>query len=301
MTGLVADQGVGAVTGDTGWHVADDMLRRYINGALGPPWLWSVETHLDACDGCRRRLAAEVDPGTVAAGWSRLDAAIDVPERGWMERALVRLGVPEATARLVAVTPGLRTSWLAAVALTLTLTTLACYLAQKATTPVLFLAVAPALPVAGVALSFGPRFDPTYEMAAVAPLHTFRLLLLRTMAVLGVTSVLSGCASLALPGFGLVVLGWLLPAVALTLLTLALIPRVGPTAAPALVGVGWVTALIATVHAGKGSSVIFTGAGQLGAAGAVLIAGLALLLVRPAFETSRHFTVTPAEGFRRPT
>lgn len=36
-------------------------------------------------------------------------------------------------------------------------------------TPILFLALAPLLPLAGVALSYGPAIDPTYEMAVVSP------------------------------------------------------------------------------------------------------------------------------------
>ncbi len=284
------------MTHDAEWHVDEEELRRYGAGALGPPGLWSVEAHLGACALCRQRLAVAADPRTVTAGWSRLDEALDVPSCGPVERALVRIGVPEATARLLAVTPGLRVSWLAAVALTLTLTTLVSYLAQDAAMPLVFLGVAPALPVIGVALSFGPRLDPAFELVSVTPLHTVRLLLLRTLAVLGATSALSGCASLALPGFGLVVLGWLLPGVALTLLTLALTAHVGPVIAAVLSGAGWIVTLVATVHPGTGASVIFTPTGQLWVTCAALVAGLALTATRSALATSRHLNLTRSAG-----
>ncbi|MCK9875469.1 zf-HC2 domain-containing protein [Frankia sp. Ag45/Mut15] len=286
---------------DNSWHVSDEELRRYGDTTLASPWLWSLEAHLAACADCRRRLAAAADQDRVAAGWSRLDAALDRPHRGPVERMMVRVRVPETTARLIAVTPGLRAPWLLAVTLTLTLTTLASHLAQAAAAPLVFLGVAPALPMVGVALSFGPRLDPSYELVAVTPLHTFRLLLLRTLAVLATTSVLSGCASLALPGFGLVVLGWLLPGVALTLLTLALIPRLGPLLAPTLTGTGWVAALLATVHPNTGSSVIFSPIGQLWATVAVLFAALVLTASRSAFATSRRLNLArPAGPWRNP-
>ena len=48
-----------------------------------------------------------------------------------------------------------------------------------------FLALAPLLPLAGVAAAFGAALDPTYEIGLAAPLSAVRLLLLRTVAVVG--------------------------------------------------------------------------------------------------------------------
>jgi hypothetical protein len=272
----------------TGWHLPDEELRRYADRESSPPWLWSADAHLATCAGCRQRLADAVDPGLVAAGWARLDAELDAPKPGPLEAVLVRLGIAEHTARLLVVTPALRLSWLVAVALTLAFAAGAGHVARAMTVPILFLAVAPLLPLVGVAVSFGPRVDPTYELALVAPSHTFRLLLLRSAAVLTTTTGLSAVASLALPGYGLVVLGWLLPALALTLLSLALTPRFGPVTAAVAVGLGWVVLVASTVRFDTGRSALFTPAGQIMLAIGAAVAAAAVVKVRPGFETGRH-------------
>ncbi|TDC84244.1 zf-HC2 domain-containing protein [Micromonospora sp. KC606] len=259
-------------------------MRRYGERVLVPPVLWSIEAHLAACAQCRERLAV-VDPQVVRAGWARLDAELDAPVPGPVERLLVRVGVAEHTARLLAATPVLRLSWLAAVVSTLALVALLANLAH----PVVFLATAPLLPVGGVALSFGPRVDPTYEITVVAPMHTFRLLLLRCVAVLSATTALSAAASLALPDYGLVALGWFLPALALTLLSLALTPRLGPVLAAASVGLGWIALVTSTLGVGSGGSAVFVPAGQLALALAGALAALVLARIRRAFETPRRF------------
>jgi len=283
----------------TGWHVPDEDLRRYADRGAGPPWLWSIEAHLAACGQCRYRLADVADPALVRAGWARLDAELDAPRPGPVESMLVRLGVHEHTARLLAATPVLRWSWLAAVTVTLVLAATAAHLAQGMAAPLPFLAVAPLLPLVGVAVSFGPGVDPTYELAVVAPLHTFRLLLLRCAAVLGTTTVLSAAVIPALPGSGPVVLAWLLPALVLTLLSLALTPRFGPVAAAVGVGVGWVVLLASTVRFDTGESLLFGTGGQAVLAVAAVGAAVFLVKVRPGFETGRHLHRAPRTRTRR--
>ncbi len=99
-------------------------------------------------------------------------------------------------------------------------------------------------------------------MAVVAPLHGFRLLMIRTVAVLVACLGLNGLATLALPEYGLRALGWLLPALALTTTGLALIPRLGPVLAPSLVGGGWALSLLAAYEIHGGTLAPFTPAGQ---------------------------------------
>ncbi|MFC6080495.1 zf-HC2 domain-containing protein [Sphaerisporangium aureirubrum] len=281
------------------WHVSDDDLRAYADGAARPPWLWSTEAHLGTCPRCRRRLARRADPAAVRAGWARLDAELDAPRPGPVEALLVRLGVAAHTARLLACTPGLRSSWLAAVGLTLAVTTGAAHLARSMTVPIPLLAIAPLLPLIGVAISFGPRVDPSHELAVVAPLHTFRLLLLRCAAVLSTTTALTGVASVAVPAYGAVVLGWLAPSLALTLLSLALMPRLGPVTAPLAVGFGWLALLGATVHGTTGESVLFTAPGQAGLAAGAAVAAMALWKVRTAFDTTHHLGRVAGPSTRR--
>ncbi|MEU3794834.1 zf-HC2 domain-containing protein [Streptomyces fructofermentans] len=275
-------------TSGAAWHVAADDLRAYARGELAPPLLWSADTHLVTCARCRAVLAEAGDPVALDEGWERLDAELDAPRPGFMESALTRFGVPDHTARLLAATPVLRLSWLVAVVAVL-LTTVAATLSVRGSgTPTLFLALAPLLPVAGVALSYGPVLDPTFEMAVVSPMHGFRLLMVRTLAVLGAVLGLNGLASLALPGYGLLAAAWLLPALALTALALALTPRLGPVLAPALVAGAWVGLLLAAVRQASGETPApFTAPGQGVAAAVSVLATLLLHGVRDRFDVGR--------------
>jgi hypothetical protein len=276
--------GPDADTGATDWHLPDDDIRRYAALELVPPALWSADAHLAACADCRERLSTAAPRELAGDGWVSLDAELDAPVPGSVERLLVRAGVPDHTARLLAATPTLRRSWLAAVALTLALTALLAHLAH----PAVFLVVAPLLPVAGVALSFGPRVDPTYEIALVAPMHTFRLVLLRCTAVLATTTALSGLASLAMPDLGLAALGWFLPSLTLTVTSLALTPGFGPVTAAMLVATGWLALVAATFGPGGGGSAVFVPAGQLTLALAAAVVAAVLARHHRAFETSRR-------------
>ncbi|MET7484809.1 zf-HC2 domain-containing protein [Streptomyces sp. NPDC005538] len=267
------------------WHMAEDDVRAYARGELAAPLLWSADTHLARCAECRALLATVTDPVALDAGWERLDAELDAPKRGLMESLLVRFGVADHTARLLAATPVLRRSWLGAVVALLVMTVLVTNSLKNTGSPSLFLGLAPLLPLGGVALSYGPKFDPTYEMAVVAPLHGFRLLMIRTVAVLVAGLGLNGLASLAMPAYGLAALGWLLPALALTSTALALTTRLGPVLAPSLVGGGWVAFLLVAQNVHGGTLAPFTAAGQgVAAAVAALAAGL-LYLLRDRFDT----------------
>jgi len=263
------------------WHIGQSDLTGYADGTLPAPAAWSVEAHLLRCGACREALATDF----VDAGWERLDASLDAPRPGVIERLLVRVGVPEHTGRLLAATPALRGSWLAAVALTLTLASVLAHHLE----PAVFLAVAPLLPVLGVAVSFGPGIDPTYEATVVAPYSTFRLLLLRCAAVVSTNTVLTAAASLALAEYGVRIVGWFLPSLALTILTLLITPRLGAAPAATVVGLGWLSLVVST-DAWRSTTVgPYTAVGQAAMAVAAAIAAVALRHQHTAFERTRRF------------
>jgi hypothetical protein len=265
---------------DRGWHLPDADLAHYAARTLDAPGSWSVEAHVAACAHCRARLtelAERVEPDLVEEGWARIDAELDAPVPGPVERLLLALRVPDHTARLLAATPALRLSWLAAVALTLALTAVTASLSG----PLVFLIVAPLLPLAGVAASFGPGIDPTHEITLVAPFHAFRLLMLRCVAVLSANTVLGAAATLALSNRDARMVGWFLPSLVLTVVALLLSPRLGPVLAAGVTGAGWAALVALTAGAP------FTAGGQLAFAAAAVLASLLLARRTAAFDTAR--------------
>ncbi|MGW8883977.1 zf-HC2 domain-containing protein [Streptomyces sp. NPDC055749] len=109
----------------------------------------------------------------------------------------------------------------------------------------LLLVVAPALPLAGVFVSYGRHADPMHEITAATPSGGLRLLLTRTAAVLGASIPALTLAGAALPAAvgGPGAVAWLLPGLALTLAALALGSYVGCRTGAAAVAAGWAFAV----------------------------------------------------------
>jgi len=245
----------------TSWHLDQDLVRRYAEGETNGVLAASVEAHLVACGDCRQLLAPAVDAGRLDAVWTEIADTVDTPRPGPLERLLQLSGVRPDTARLLAVTPSLGLPWLGAVATVLAFAALAAGSGPHG--QLLFLTVAPLAPVAGVALAFGRAGDPTYEIGVATPYPGFRLLMVRTAAVLATTIGIAVTAALILAGPTWFAVGWLLPAFALTTTTLALAERVEPVYAAAAVGVIWVAAAATTWWAHFGQLSLFGPAAQL--------------------------------------
>lgn len=260
------------------WHADAASLRRYAEGTLGASASASVEAHLLACGPCRAGLSPASPPTRLDAIWAKVEQTVDDPKRGPVERLLVVLHVPDHTARLVAATPSLRSAWLLSVTAALVFAAAAAQASPRGV--LLFLVLAPALPVLGVAAAYSRDGDPTYDVAQAAPYPAFRLLLLRTTAVLVSTVTLAGLAALLLPAAPGLAAAWLLPALALTTVTLALSARVPMAVAAAAVVALWLGAVFATVRASDSTYAAFGLGGQL-----VCLAATALSL---ALISGRH-------------
>jgi len=205
----------------------DDLLDTYAEGRpLTPALAASVEAHLERCSACQLRLVPSADLPRLDAVWAEVEDTLDAPRPGLLERLLLRAGVASDTARLVAVTPSLQRSWITGTVLALTLALLVAHSGERGVA--MFLALAPVLPVAGIAVAFGPRTDPFHEVALAAPYSSFRLLLVRSAAVLAATTALAVPVTLLLPSTPLVAAAWLLPALALAVTSLALATRIDP-------------------------------------------------------------------------
>jgi Putative zinc-finger len=281
------------------WHADGALLAAYHDQRLDAAARWSVEAHLTSCTACRLRAGALVDPARLERVRAALIEVVDQPRAGMVERLLVRLGVAEHTARLLAATPALRGSWLLAVATVLAFAVLAGWTHPGEDANLAFLCVAPLLPLAGIAAAYGPGIDPTYEIGLAAPLGSFRLLLLRAAAVLGTATLLAAAASLALPRLGPGAAGWLLPSLGLTASGLALATTVEPLRAIGITAGAWIFAVVVTVMPPAPSSVLFAVAGQVGFAALALLAAAVLLVRRGQFESGRGFDTTPRFAARR--
>lgn len=227
------------------WHAAPEILALFATTpeAVDEITASSLEAHLVACDECRRTVAAATELTALVAEWERIADRIDRPRPAFAERVLARF-LPEHVARVVAATPALRLSWLAAVAVVVAA---AVAVARQTGSDAPFLLLAPLVPLAGVAVSFGYAPDPAGETALATPLHGAGLVLRRTAAVLGTSGIVLVVGSLALPGLELRDAGWVLPAVGLTAAALALSTWMAPLTAVALAASAWFATLQATV------------------------------------------------------
>ena len=220
------------------WHIPEPTLRAYVTGHVQDADAWSVEAHLTSCETCRLSLA------TVAAEDAERSAAIDqawtalagrLSYQGRM-RPATRI---RATRMLVVGGRAARWAWLAACALVLVFA--AAMGASNATSVPWLGIIAPLVPLLGVAASYGSGLDHAYEVIATTPAGGLRLLLVRSAAVLAVTTPLALAAG-GVGGYGSPA-PWLLASLTLTLAALALGSAIGVERAAAVVGTAWVVAV----------------------------------------------------------
>jgi predicted outer membrane lipoprotein len=257
------------------WHADGGLLDAYADGSVDHARAASVEAHLLACPECRRRVGKRVDAARTEALWTEIVDDVDRPRVRPIERVLRGLGVPAHTARVLVATRSIQLSWLVGVAVVLAFAVVADSAGRGSVLP--FLIVAPILPVVGVAAAFGPVVDPTYEVTMASPLAATRLLLLRSVAVLGTTAVLAGAAALALPGLEWTAAAWVLPALGLTTGTLALATVTTSERAATAITTAWLATVLATVGGLDDALAAFRPAGQVTFA---VVTAVSLLVVR---------------------
>lgn len=226
------------------WHLTAEAVTRYGNGTAHAAEAASAEAHLVRCGACRDAVAAFADGARLDRVLAGVVDVLDQPRPGVVERLLRAAGIPGATARLLAATPALRTSWLLSVLGSLVFAVLA---ARGNDGDHLLLLLAPVLPVLGVALAYGPLVDDTYEVGVAAPFGGLRLVLLRAGTVLATTVGMTLAGALAMGDTALVA-GWLLPALALTVVTLALGTTWDTTRAAAAVCGAWLLGTTAALR-----------------------------------------------------
>jgi hypothetical protein len=192
------------------------------------------------------------EPGDQAPGpvdldmvWSRTRDAIELPRPALFERLLRRCGLTAQDARLVAAATALRRAWLAGAAAVLGFVTLAGVVGHSAGLWV-FLAVAPLVPCVAVAVSYAPEMDPALEPELVTPYPAFRLIVLRTVAVLALTLPVVVLLGSLVPGQA--PLWWLLPAVGFVAAVLAASTWTSPLRAAIVVSAAWLVGVTLLVE-----------------------------------------------------
>lgn len=183
-----------------------------------------------------------VDADRLARNWRAIGIELDAPAPSRSERLLRRLGMPSHITRPMVATPALRRSWFVALGLVVLIGLTIADPARPRTSAFGLLALAPLLPVLGVATAYGSADDPAHEVHTATPTSGLRLLLLRTAAVLCVAVPIVTLTALLSPVTRPWAAAWLLPALAVSSLSLALMTWLSPRASGALVACGWMLA-----------------------------------------------------------
>ncbi len=233
-------------------------------------------------------MSAELDPGTFASRAPIVD------------RTLIRVGVRDDIARIIAATPAARSSWLLA---TLGVALFVAWGDRLEPHVLAAIAVlAPVAPVLGIAAAYGPWSDPMFDVTQASPASGFRVLLLRSIAVLVAASLVVSVIAVVAPGTGIDAAAWILPSLALCTTTLMLSTFIPITRAGVVVAAAWLVVAIAVAASGPAHA-LFQGSAQVGfclvTTGASLVLGRRRHHLEIANLRSRRALVDAADAERR--
>lgn len=260
------------------WHVSPAAAQDYVAPRRSGPAVASIEAHLLTCGECRR-LIADVTAAThdplLDVIWQRVTTALDDATRPWSERVLTRVGFSTETARLLGATSRARLSFLFATLLTVGLALVAARSGRDAQFGT-FLSIAALGPLVATALAFGRRVDPAHALVTTAPTSVWRIVLLRTAASLTPAIAITGLASLIVHERGWVAMAWLLPGIAMAVVSLALSTWVPIEHATLGVATAWIVAPVVASRPAAELIDATAGPGQLVALGTAAVAALVI-------------------------
>ncbi len=216
------------------WHVEPALLAEYAEGRTGDVMSASIESHTDACPQCR----ALIRPVEAPDVWDAIRIDVNAAQPGLLQRLAARV-MPESEALLLAGSAMFRWAWVESIAAAALFAAVASLSSGHGELAVLFLLVAPLLPLAAVALAYGPEVDPAHEVAVAAPYPQSRLLLLRSGAVILATVPITLIAGFLLPAPEWVPTAWLLPAAAMTAIAIAAGTWFETLTGATVLGLGW--------------------------------------------------------------
>lgn len=271
------------------WHADEELLKAYVAGRLSRARAASVETHLVSCAACRSAIAPIVEPQRLERNLVAIVDRVARPSRNLFERLFEKVGIPEHIVRALAVTPSDRAPWMAGIAVAILVAVGADVVSTSDATMFALLVAAPLLPLAGVSAGVRLATDPLGELVATTPTTRFRLLMLRSMAVLVPAVVLSATVSVAAPERGWEPVLWLLPALGLSALALALGMWVSIRPVAWAIGGGWVAAAAIAAHGAPRTEVVssyvaFRPPGQFALLAVGLLAGAVVMVRRDSLD-----------------
>jgi hypothetical protein len=216
------------------WHVEPALLAQYAESRTGDALSASIEAHTDSCPQCR----ALIRPPDVPDVWDAVRVNINAPHPGRLQRLAARV-IPQTDALLLAGSAMFRWAWIESIVAAALFASVASLSSSHKELTVLFLLVAPLLPLAAVALAYGPEVDPAHEVAVATPYPQARLFLLRSGAVILATVPITLIAGFLLPAPEWVPTAWLLPAAAMTAIAIAAGTWFESLTGATVLGLGW--------------------------------------------------------------
>ena len=222
------------------WHIDGDDLAAYAEGRTGAVMLASVEAHLIACERCRAALSQQVHAGDTHDDahddwvWAGIVERVDRGNRlfSWPSRLLMVSISSPPLALVTALLAGLLVGFVCVARLSE---------ARNATT--MLVSFGPLVPLVGARVAFGRSVDPAGTMSAAAPMAAGRVAATRALVVT-VIACLAGLMVSPLttldPHESVV---WLLPALALSAISVAIATYVDSTVPTILFGIAWLAAV----------------------------------------------------------
>jgi hypothetical protein len=267
----------------TAWHVSRPVVELYATGGLDHAAEASVEMHLTRCGTCREVVTALYPAPDVEELWDGVRAEIAAPADPWLVRLLRRLGLPDADAVILTASPALRLPWILAVFGALVFTAVAASMSARRG-ELLYVVVAPLLPALGVAAAYDTT-DPIRGIVDTTAFSKLRITLLRTAIVAAASIPPALLLGLVVPDLGPLAFAWLLPALAMTLVSLALLTWFNARVTATAVGVGWI--ILAMALAGPGPADLAWQPPMQLAYALIAVAACAVLVVRLDITGSR--------------
>lgn len=197
--------------------------------------------------------------------WLAITAELDAPKPSLAQRSLGVLGFSSGTTRLLTGTPALRRAWFAALVFAVIVGLGQADATNPRSSILTFLIVAPLVPVLGVALAYGPRADPAHDITLSTPMSGLRLVLTRSLVVLVVSATLLGLAALGGPSIAMMATAWLLPALGLVSLNIALMTVLAPHRAALATASSWLALLLGLNVGSSDPLAAFSGPAQVSA------------------------------------